>query len=144
MSVDFTFVMMVDIKVLSLFAIIIQLIYCENIFYEKLNNLLDYALVHDAVDSGVVLGIYFAKGQLLSDVAKPEVLRLFSKCEKLEKKMWKEEDFASADNEIGEYFDFFFIFYLIIFLHSHKSHLGNTESSEKPAVSIRTTFSITH
>lgn len=56
----------------------------DNIFYGKLNKLLDHCLVNrEAVDSGVLLGIAFAKSQLLSDKGSFRTEVLLEKCETL-------------------------------------------------------------
>lgn len=69
----------------------------ENIFFDKLNRLLDYCAEHEnQVDDGTLLGISFAKGILTSHEANLEVKKLLRKCEQLERTT------SSSSNDIGE------------------------------------------
>lgn len=76
-----------------------KLICGENIFFKKLNRLLDYCDKNQKqVDDGTLLGISFAKGILSSrNVNNLELRSLFNKCEHLGKTS------TSASNEISEY-----------------------------------------
>lgn len=82
--------------ILALF-LLVHLISGENIFFTKLNRLLDFCEKHEGqVDDGTLLGISFAKGILSSVESNLEVKKLLRRCEQLERTS------TSASNEIGE------------------------------------------
>lgn len=87
------------LKTFLVVCVLLNLSFCGNIFYEKLNQLLDYCLTNrETVDAGTLLGIAFAKGQLLG----PSNERLIKKCEKLQNKFVGEENVKLTFTEIGE------------------------------------------
>lgn len=96
---------MLDVSIMKLktFFVVfafLNLSFCGNIFYEKLNKLLDYCLKYqDTVNAGTLLGIFFAKGQILSVKDEPENAILINKCEKLQN---YKEIAESNLNEIGD------------------------------------------
>ena len=56
------------------------------------------------LDSGTLLGIVIAKGQLKTVKKIPEVKKLISKCDILENRFINEARFHSESNRISEYF----------------------------------------
>lgn len=92
---------MKSIKLILLFASVSSG-FGENIFYEKLEKLAEHCLQHGGmVDSGTMLGVYFAKGQLLSEREKPNVRNLLGKLDLIEEKYLKNHE-ISDENEIGK------------------------------------------
>lgn len=92
---------------LVIFALL-NLTLCENIFYKKLNKLFDYCLKNlETVDSGTLMGLSFAKGQLMIlNGNSPELTGLIKKCEKLQNHFANVESVESSIDEIGDLVQF--------------------------------------
>lgn len=85
------------------FVALCSLSFGENIFYRRLDKLLDHCLVsEEGADAGILLGIAFARNQLLSDKESFRTEILLEKCEKLGKQFERKNEFGerSTENEI--------------------------------------------
>ena len=72
------------------------LIFCENIFYKKLDKLLSFCLANrGSLDYGTFFGISIAKQELLNEKSNKHVEKILKKCDFLEKRF---------DAENREYF----------------------------------------
>ena len=78
----------------------------QNVFYERLNKLLDYCLSHpESVDHGTILGVIFAKHELQWTLEKTQELDEFLlKCETLEKNFLIKNRIPNTAEGIGEHF----------------------------------------
>lgn len=72
-------------KIFVILLVSLNLSLAENIFFQRLDNLLNYCLHNpQTFDSGNLLGISFAKGQLLSLKKSRKIENLILKMNKLE------------------------------------------------------------
>lgn len=76
---------------------------CLNVLHKKLEKLLDFCLQHtEHVDSGTILGVLFAKGQLQRSLHGLKGEILVRKCEELEQKFLESRKPLNVATEIGK------------------------------------------
>lgn len=89
---------------LILLCYILRISASENIFMQRLNKLLDYCVMHEEnVDSSILIGSAFAKGQLLSltnDNQESGIAALLHKFVQIERRFMESKIFSSESKRI--------------------------------------------
>ena len=80
-----------------------RFIFCENIFYKKLDKLLSFCLANqESLDYGTFFGISIAKQELLSEKSNKFVEKILEKCEFLEERFVAMDlGHSSNENQLG-------------------------------------------
>lgn len=108
-------------KILIIFTVL-NLSFAENIFTQKLDNLLNFCLHQHELDSGTLLGVAFAKGQLMSISEIDKVEILIEKCDVLRDQFVIDGGhFFHSSNEIGKKIDY----HEKILINFHSRSKGN-------------------